>query len=210
MLDELRRITSTDPYKSSGGMRVKKILITPWNSPDSKFEFDIWTDDIEGQTPETWEVICTDLIQTDGIPLAIIPRTRLELFDNHPVLWHLDDEVFFTVTSKADNIPALMGDLFIEHSKMCGNWVDFDWLYDSLPETLETLRENQLSVPIKLKHTCFQVLEKYGVKYRVNTIQHNANSYQTLFFSNPDIWPNEKNFRQSYIIAKTFSERRIT
>jgi hypothetical protein len=191
-------------------MRVKEILITPWDSPDAKFIFEIWTDDNTDTAPQVWEIICSDLAQTDGIPQAIIPRTKLELFDSHPVLWHLDDEVFFSVTSKSNNIPSLMGELFIEHTKACGNWVDFHWLYSGLPKTLETLRENQLAIPIRLKNACFQVLDRYGVEYRVNTIQNNDKSYHVLFFSNTDIWPDEENFKQSYIIAKKFSERRLS
>jgi hypothetical protein len=210
MLEELRHITSTEPYKSAGGMRVKEILITPWDTPDAKFVFEIWTDDNEDAAPEIWQVICRDLAQTDGIPQVIIPRTRLELFDSHPVLWHLDDEVFFSVTSKSNNIPALMGELFIEHTKICGNWVDFHWLYASLPKTLETLRENQLAIPIGLKDACFKVLYKHSVEYHVNAIQNNDKGYHALFFSNPDIWPNEENFKQSYIIAKEFSEQRLS
>jgi hypothetical protein len=210
MLEELRRITSTEPYKSYGGMRMKEILITPWNTPNAKFILEIWTEDNEDTVPETWEVICDDLAQTDGIPQAIIPRTKLELFDSHPVLWHLDDEVFFSVTGKSNNIPALMGDLFIEHTKVCGNWVDFHWLYAGLPTTLETLRDNQLAIPIRLKDACFKVLDKHSVEYRINTVQNNDKGYLTLFFSNPDIWPNEENFKQSYIIAKKFSERRLS
>jgi len=210
MLEELRRLTSTEPYKSAGGIRMKEILIEPWKSPDAKFIFEIWTNENDDSAPELWEVICKDLAQTDGIPKAIIPGTQLELFDSHPVLWRLDDEVFFSVTSKSNNIAALMGELFIEHAKACGNWVDFHWLYGSLPETLETLRENQLAIPIRLENTCFQVLDKHGIQYRINTVQNNEKGYHVLFFSNPNIWPNEQNFKQSYIIAKEFLERRLS
>ena len=152
MLNKLKRITSSEPYKSFGGMRVKEISIKPWNTPDTKFIFEIWNNENEDNVPETWEVICTDLATTNGIPQAIIPRTKLELFDDHPVLWHLANEVFFSVTSKADDIPGLMGELFIEHTKACGNWVDFQWLYSGLPTTLETLRENQLIIEMVGKY----------------------------------------------------------
>jgi hypothetical protein len=210
MLEELRRITSTQPYKSSGGMKVKEISIMPWDSKNTKLILDIWIDDEESTQVQTWELTCTDLAQTDGIPQMIIPGTQLKVFEDHPILWSLDDEVFFSVTSKASNIPALMGELFIAHTKACGNWIEFHWLYGSLPETLETLRENQLAVPVPLKDTCFHVLEHYGVEYRVNTIQENEKGYKVLFFSNEEIWPDAINFKQSYIIAKEFSERRLS
>ena len=210
MLKELRRITSTEPYKSAGGMRMKEILITPWPTLNAKFVVEIWTDENEDAAPEMWEIICNDLAQTGGIPQTIIPRTQLELFDNHPVLWHLDDEIFFSVIGKTENIPALMGELFIEHTKACGNWVDFQWLYSGLPTTLASLGENQLAIPIQLKSACFEVLDRHNIKYRINTIQESEKGYSVLFFSNPDIWPIEENFKQSYIIAKEFSERRLS
>jgi len=210
MLEELRRITSTEPYKTYGGMRMKEILITPWDTPNAKFVFEIWIDENEDKAPEIWEVICNDLAQTDGIPQFIIARTQLKVFDNHPLLWHSDDDVYFSVTSKSSDIPALMGELFIEHTKACGNWVDFHTLYDGLPETLETLRENQLAIPVRLKNVCFNVLDKYGVEYLINAVENRGKDYYVLFFSNSDIWPDEENFKQPYIIAKQFSERKLS
>jgi hypothetical protein len=210
MLNELRHITYTEPYKSAGGMRIKEISIMPWNTPEARFVFEIWTDDNEDTASQLWEVTCTDLAQTDGIPQVILSGTQLNLYNDHPVLWQWDDEVFFSITGKASDIPALMGDLFIEHTKACGNWVDFHWLYQSLPETLATLRENQLAIPVRLKDTCFQVLERHGIPYQVNEIQPKEKEYQVLFFSNANNWPDEENFKQSYIIADEFSERRLS
>jgi hypothetical protein len=195
MLEELIRITSTEPYKSYGGMRMKEIFIKPCENPDAKFVLEIWTDDREDTPSQLWEVVCGGLAQTDGIPLMIIPRTELKLFDNHPVLWHLDDEIYFSITSK---------------SRACGNWIDFHWHYSGLPETLATLRENQLAIPARLKDACFPIFEKYGVNFQINTIQKNDRAYQVLFFSKSENWPDEENFKQSYIIAETFSERKIS
>lgn len=208
MFEELIRITSTEPYRSYGGMRVKEISIRPWETPDAKFVFEIWTDDREDKVSEMWEVTCIDLTQTEGIPLAIIPTTQLKLYDDHPVLWS-DEKIYFSITSKTTNIPALIGDLFIEHTKICGNWVDFHRLYSSLPKTLETLRENQLAIPSRLKDSCFQVLERYGVQFRVNSVEGHDNNYRALFFSKEGNWPDSENFGQSYIIAREFSERRL-
>lgn len=209
MLEDLRRITSTEPYKSSGGMKVKEISIRPWEIPDTKMVLDVWIDEEENTLVQTWELTCTDLGQTSNIPQFIIPRTQLKLYENHPVLWRFDDEVFFSVTSKASDIPTLMGELFIAHSKACGNWVDFHSLYDGLPETLETLRDNQLAIPARLKETCFQIFDRYGVEYRVNSVQENEKRYKVLLFSSDEIWPDDENFKQSYIIAKEFSERKL-
>ena len=103
-----------------------------------------------------------------------------------------------------------MGELFIEHSKACGNWVEFHRLYHSLPETLATFRENQLAIPSRLKDTCFHVLERHGILCRINDIDKKEKEYQVLFFSNDGNWPDEENFKQSYIIAESSSERRLS
>lgn len=209
MLNELLNITSTEPYRSCGGMRIIDISITPWNTPDARFVFVVWTNDQVDDAEQTWEITGVDLAQADGIPQAVIPRTQLKLYNDHRVLWRLDDQVYFSITSTASNISALMGELFIEHTNLCGNWVNFHWLYASLPETLETMRENQLRIPTRLKDSCFQVLERYGVQYLINEVQPKEKQYWVLFFSNNNIWPDEVNFKQSYIIAKEFSARRI-
>jgi hypothetical protein len=80
MLNELLHIISTEPYKSDGGMRVKEISITPWKKPDAIFVFDILIDTIEATNTETWEVICTNMAQTNGIPQAFVTRKVLCCF----------------------------------------------------------------------------------------------------------------------------------
>lgn len=101
---------------------------------------------------ELWEITCTNLGQTDGIPLAVFGGSETRLFDDHPLLW--DTDIYFFITGTATDIAGLMGNLFIEHANACGGWVDFHWLYSGLLETLRTLRENQLSIPTSLKEAC--------------------------------------------------------
>ena len=208
MIEELMHLTS---IYSNNGMRVKEILIKPWESPNAKFLFEFWKDGWSDDPHEMWEINCLDLRDTQGIPLAVMGGTQLKTYDVHPLLW--GREVYFTITGIAKNIPSLMGDLFIEHAKVCGNWVDFQWLYSGLPKTLETLEENQLAIPINLKDSCFQILERHGVKFNVNSIESEDHNYlkdcQVLFFSHEN-WPDSENFRQSYIIGKGFSARRLS
>lgn len=209
MIEELMLITSTETYNLNGGMRIKEISIKPWESPNSKFLFEVWTDGWTDSPHEMWEVTCVDVQDPKGIPLAVMSGTQIKLFDDHPLLW--TREIYFTITGGIENIPALMGDLFIEHTKICGNWVDFHWLYSSLPETLETLLENQLAIPVNLRDSCFQILGRHGVKFRVNSIEKDDyfKDCQVLFFGHEN-WPDSENFRQSYIIGKGFSARRLS
>lgn len=181
----------------------------PWQNPDGKFVVELSEDDMLDEERQVWEVTCNGLAGTDGIPLALIPTTQIKIYDQHPLLWNFENEIFFSIKSRTDDILALMGDLFIEHSKACGNWIDFHWLYSGLPETLFTLRENQLAIPAPLQKACFSVLEKHNVQYSINEVQENEEGYSVLFFSNTANWPDEENFGQSHIIAKEFSERRV-
>jgi hypothetical protein len=209
MLDELTQFTSTELFREYGGMKITETSIRPWEKPDTRFIFELWTDDFNEITNQTWEVTCTGLAQIQGIPIMVIPGTELKLYDDHPVLWELEDEVYFTITGKPANIAALMGELFIEHSKASGNWVDFFRIYNGLPEALATLRESQLRIPARLQDTCFNVLKAHGVQYRINEMQRAERKYKVLFFSKDNIWPDNENFKQHYIIAEEFSGRRI-
>jgi hypothetical protein len=210
MITELITITSKDPYKSNGGMWIHEIDIKPWESPNARFAFKVIEDDM-AEIPEIqgWEVTIQDLSYMQNIPLVLIPRTQIKIFDEHPLLWNLQNEIYFSITTKTNDIASIMGDLFIEHSRACGNWVDFHRLYGSLPETLLTLRKNQLAIPIKLQEACFNVLDKYDVGYTINETQENESEYQLLLFSNSEIWPDDKNFSQNYIIGTEFSARRL-
>jgi len=207
MLDELMTLTATEPYRTSGGIRIKEVLIQPWENPDAIMTLEIWVDDMSDDPHELWEITCTNLGQTDGIPLAVFGGSEIRLFDDHPLPWYRD--VYFSITSTATDIAALMGDLFIEHTNACGGWVDFHWLYSGLPETLRTLKENQLAIPTRLKEACFGVLDRHGVSYRVNSMEESDRRYRLLLFSCELNWPDKENFRQPHIIAEGFSARRV-
>jgi hypothetical protein len=159
--------------------------------------------------PETWEVIC-DADSTDGVPLFLYPGAKIKLFDDHPILWASGDEIFFSVTNPPTSTPALMGDLFIEHARVCGHWVDFQWLYSGLPGAFG-LQQNQLAIPARMKDACFPILERHGVGYTINGFQPSQyTDCKVLFFSLEGAWPDTMNFRQAYIIAANFSERKIS
>jgi hypothetical protein len=210
MLTELITLTSTDSYKSNGGMWIQEIDIKPLKNPNARFTFKVIEDDLaEIPVEQNWEVTCQDLSYMQNIPLFLIPRTQIKLFNEHPLLWNLESEIYFSITTKTNDIASIMGDLFIEHTKICGNWVNFDKLYRGLPETLLTQRKNQLAVPIKLQEACFNILDKYAVGYTINGTQDNESGYQLILFSNSEIWPDDKNFSQHYIIGKEFSARRL-
>ena len=116
MLNSLRHITSTEPYKSSGGVQIREVTITPWKEPEVTIILEIYPNcNSEFQESETWELHCHDLALSIEIPQAIVPRAEIKIMDDHPLLWRFENEILFTVKSCPADIPSLMGDLFIEH-----------------------------------------------------------------------------------------------
>jgi hypothetical protein len=210
MLEELRRIASTEPYKSRGGMLVKEVQIIPPNE-QARLIFELFEDDDVDAPRQLWEIECNGLgLDTyRHLPDVLIPTSQIKVFDNHPLLWCYADEIFFSITSTTTHISSLIGDLFIEHEKACGNWIHFDSLYGGLPETLLSMRQNQLAIPAPLKNACFSVLDRYGIGYAVNGVEAGEKGYSVMFFSNATTWPDEQNFSQAYVVAKNFSERRL-
>ena len=99
MIEDLMHLTS---IYSNSGIRVKEILIKPWESPNAKFLFEFWKDGWSDDPHEIWEINCMDLRDTQGIPLAVMGGTQLKTYDHHPLLW--SREVYFTITGSAKNI----------------------------------------------------------------------------------------------------------
>jgi len=62
-------------------MRVKEILVNPWQSPNAKFLFEIWKDGMSDDN--------------QGIPLAVMSGTQIKLYIDHPLLW--SREVYFRI-----------------------------------------------------------------------------------------------------------------
>lgn len=205
MIEDLMQLTVSHPHSS---LLLEEISIKGDQSLNLRIVFDVRKDAISGAPGEFWELTCEHLYDHRGLPIALMSGTVIKLLDTHPILW--SQQVYFSITGTAGDIPTIMGDLFIEHTKICGNWVDFHELYSSLPDTIATVRKNQLAVPVQLKDSCFRILERHGVTYSVNEIQSDEDNYlnncQILFFSHEN-WPDSRNFGQSYIIGKAFSAR---
>jgi hypothetical protein len=209
MLDQIQKITSSEAYLKDGGLKIREVLFTPWEDIEFKMSFEIYIDFGEHIETQTWEIRSKGIWDTKGIQDPKIPHTQIKLLKDHPILWNDDDATYYSIIGTCKNIPELMGDLYIAHEKACGNWIDFHWLYSGLPETLRTQRENQLKIPNQLMENCFTIFDKYNIKYVINESEKKRTDYYLLFFSTPDIWPDDRNFSQPYLIAEYFEEIRI-
>jgi hypothetical protein len=212
MLEQLIRLTASPEYLERGSMRVKEVLIRPWEGVPIKIILDVYFENDQSLAIQTWELICKDIMYntSNKVHEPKIPQTQIKLYSEHPILWNYDDETFYSVKGTSANISELMGDLFIANSNASGNWVAFDDLFWSLPKTLETQRKNQLAMPNQLCEPCFEVFKKHKIEYVINSVQKGQREgLNVLFFSRPQNWPDNESFGQPYLVAKEFGERSL-
>jgi hypothetical protein len=210
MLNGIISLTNSDRYIENGGLTINEVLIKPYEENTISISLEIYIENDSDQTEEIqkWNIVCRDIMYntSNKIHEFKIPGTQIKLYSSHPVLWNYSTSHYFSVSGLCNNIPELMGDLFIAHQKACGNWVDFAAIFSSLPETLLTQRENQLAAPQEIANTYFEVLRNHEIQYTVNEVVEGEKGLHALFFSNPKIWSDDECFGQPYLIAKQFEE----
>jgi hypothetical protein len=210
MLEKLIKLTATPEYLERGSMRVKEVLIRPWEEAPIKIILDIYFENDQSLDIQTWELTCKDIMYNTSSKVhePKIPQTQIKLYSDHPILWNYDDETFYSVKGTCANISEFMGDLFFANSNASGNWVAFDDLFWGLPKALETQPQNQLAMPNQLCNSCFEVFKKHKIEYIINAVQKGRREgLKVLFFSRPQNWPDNKSFGQPYMVAKEFEER---
>lgn len=214
MLEQLIQLTNSENYKQNGGMRITEVLIRPWDENEIKIKLETFIDDpVEEQLSQKqiWQITCKDIMYNTSsrIHEPKIPHTQIKLFTEHPVLWNYGNSIYFSINGVCDNISEVVGDLFSAHDKACGNWVDFHWLFASLPETLKAQRRNQFAVPEKLFETYSSIFKAHQINVSINEHQKGEDNLAVLFFSNPNICSDEYSFGQPYLVAKKFEETKI-
>jgi len=209
MLDQLTQLTNSDEYIQRMNLFITEVVIRPKEEMRITLEiFDDFSKNVE-KDKQVWEIICKDIIYSTSnkIHEPKRPYNRINVYTDHPVLLNYVSSVYFSITGTCDNIAELMGDLFIAHDKTCGDWVDFHWLFSSLPETLRTLRSNQLSLPEKLFPIYAEVFKKHNLQFTINEVDKQENDLTVLIFGNPDVAPDNYCFGQPYVVAGSFEER---
>ena len=155
------------------------------------------------QSIKKWQIACEGFSNHRLYIGYLRPFYQIKVLTDHPLLWNYGAETLFSVHGSCEDIPSLMGELFLAHNEMCGNWVDFHKVFGFLPVILETKRKNQLSSPTPLWPRYSKILERYNVGYTINSLQQNR-QLSALFFGSPD-FPDIYNYGQPFVIAESFS-----
>ena len=96
-----------------------------------------------------------------------------------------------------------MGELFLVHSEVSGNWVQFHRIFGSLPGLLETEPKFRLEAPTALLDHYLKVLERHEIYYKVDLPIEGTEECSVLLFSSRH-FPDNYDYGQPYIVAKSF------
>jgi hypothetical protein len=152
---------------------------------------------------KSWKIACNGFFAHRLYAGYLRPFYQLKILSTHPLLWNYGTEAFFSVHGSCKDIALLMGELFLVHSEVSGNWVQFHDVFGSLPQILETKTENQLSAPIPLLQHYLNVFQRHGVDYTLNTTQQNQQELFALLFSNND-FSDSYDYGQPFVVAESF------
>lgn len=209
MLERLIEITNSEWFLEEGHIAIKEVIARQ-QTFDLKLIFDIeYTfDDL---IKYHCEIYCEGIAYTTSNRLHEYkrPYNRINLYSDHPVLWNYEGSHYLTLKGSNANISEFIGDLFIIHDKACGDWVDFHWIFHSLPDRLNSPEGVRIDIPKKLFNHYLPVFNKHRVTHIIDETTDYKYDYSVLIFGNPDISPDDYNFGQPYIVAERFTETLI-
>ncbi|HEU4574054.1 MAG TPA: hypothetical protein VFS36_03555 [Chitinophagaceae bacterium] len=206
MLERLIEITNSEDFIQDGHIAVKEVIARQ-REYDLRLIFDIQYS-VEEITKFHCEIYCEGIAYTTSNRLHEYkrPYNRINLYRDHPVLWNYGSSHFLTLKGVGVNIAELLGDLFLVHDKACGNWVDFHWLFNTVPNRLDTAEGAIIEIPTKLLESYVPIFDKHKLTFTVIETTDVKNEYSVLLFGNPDISPDNYNFGHPYIVAEKFTE----
>jgi len=130
---------------------------------------------------------------------------QFNLYEDHPSLWHHQTSTYYLLYGFVNDLSALIGDLYLVHEKVCGNWVDFHHLIFGLEKRLNNGLETGIELPHTFSTPYLEIFRKHNVKYTPKNIREGSGHYQALIIGNDAITTDELNLGQPYIVAEKFT-----
>ena len=203
-MQQLIQLTNSEDFINDWAFFVTGLSLVPRTGKmiiSLEALYDQFDERFEGHK-KSWKIACDGFFEHRLHVGYLRPFYQIKILTEHPVLWNYGSETFFSIHSSCDDIPSLMGDLYLVHNKVCGNWVQFHGVFGFLPNILETQTENQLAAPTQLWEYYAQILQQHNVKYTVNVTQQ-YRQLSALFFGSVD-FPDNYNYGQLYVAAESF------
>jgi hypothetical protein len=212
MLEQLISLTNDEDFFSNWHLTMEQLIYVP-ETETLKFVLQTvkdYDEDIEA-TRQFWEIVCTDVAINRITQRAFVPYMRINVLDEHPLLWEYEATRYLTLRGKPQNVSHLMGDLFLQHVAVCGNWLDFNQLFRAVYNLLPQEGEVLIELPERLIDKYNEVLKVHGIIITEEAEEGRLgeSDYKVLFFGNNDVSPADYNFYQPYVVAKQFSAKLV-
>ena len=203
-MEQLIQLTNSEDFINEWALFVTGLSLVPRTGKmiiSLEAFYDQFDEQFEGHK-KSWKIACDGFFDHHLHAGYLRPFYQIKVLRDHPVLWNYGPETYFSIQGSCNDIPSLMGDLFLVHSEISGNWVKFHNVFGFLPNILKTESDNQLAAPTPLWQHYIRVLERHHVKYTVNETQQNQ-KLSVLFFGSPD-FPDNYNYGQPFVTAESF------
>lgn len=130
---------------------------------------------------------------------------QFNIYQDHPSLWHYQTSTYYLLYGPVKDLSALIGDLYLVHLKVCGNWVDFHRLIFGLGKRLNSGLETGIELPDSFSAYYLEIFGKHNLKYTSKSIRKGFGQYQVLIVGNDSITTDALNLGQPYLVAEKFT-----
>lgn len=219
MIEQLLERTNRKEFYQGGRLHLSQLngQIGHFHTLELNLILDEQDDYGKHITVEHWQLISHQTIDFSGIFANLyLPYIKLKILTEHPLLWTFNKPVLECEMNNFPKNPSeFIGDLFFEHEKITGNWIQLTKNFWSLNKSYKTNGKRNLSIPKPLEEPIKRICEKHGIEFFVkNEIDGDKKGYanrpnaKLLIFGNEDVSPNDFNLGQPYIIADEFIANR--
>jgi hypothetical protein len=164
--------------------------------------YDGFDEDRSG-SKQCWSIACNKFFVHRAHNAYLRPFYQMKVLKTHPLLLGCGAKTYFSVQGTCKDVALLMGELFLVHQRISGNWVQFHEIFSFLPGILETQSENQLAAPTPLIEHYFEVMQRHEIKCITKSTQKDWRNLSLLLFTSVDFSDNY-DFGQPFIAAESF------
>ena len=209
-MEKLIQLTNSIEYKNNFYLSVLEV-ITKRLKPTTtiiKVEIGHQTDSSKKQL---WDIHCIDIKYnvSNRIHEPKAPFRKLNIYQNHPVLWNYQDKLYIKLKGYCKSISHLIGDIAIMHNREAGDWVNYSLIFPAL-NYLNSTKEVKIEIPKHLMNSYLLIFQKHNIQFTFTDDNYTGDTeLSVLIFGNQEVISDFICFGQPYIVAKNFSEKLI-
>lgn len=203
MLSKLIELTNSKTFFDNRLIRTKSLSMTR-----SSFTMDfLIVDNFTEQVYFKCNLQAHDTAYSTGFRMIEtgIGYRQINIYESHPALWVYQDTATFQLHGPVKDLSGFLGDLYLTHQEVSGNWIDFHRIVYGMSIRLSSNLETLVELPKPLTIPYLAVFQKYNLNYEQIDTRSGDEQYKVLIVGNEGIAPDELNLSQPFMVAKSFS-----